>query len=731
MIVCGTSEAQVIVFFLQENLRDVEILETSYEKNIFHTKEITISESGRIFILEKGKTKLQELQLRQTKVDNNWIREIYLKVFAKDPNVLKLSKTRFSGHYHFGNIRTGISQVLGAVQFKRREITYSKYSFDETKNVLYHLLDYKIKSNFGKEQVKQRVFIYDFGEQDGDFVYRDKISILELRKSINSFTRSILTQSISVEKDYIVDISAIKKFESMSVDLVVILASGIRVFIDFPRGYAGKTFKTEGFRFYDPYRIRSSFGIKFIRLAINNIQQKTKIPSSLSTSKIDTTGIERFKMAPSSVSNKYLSMRSHSVPSETQFIKGPIIQKYHFNTFFVLSNYTSFGNFPFVLARNWRPASALKSGGFSMGIGLPAPNPTECLMVISGNNDEDIIEICPTSPERHFAYYKILPYSVHRKTPWTFNSPNTFFEPSLTNVQGSVQNVPTREQRSNQHLTNLKFVTLNDFAHQIYFSPNTYLVRSVTKLSMHVMLRPVDMCYTYLKAMSLMQIDNLLYHENYLVMPDVLEFFRSIGPLNFCACLIQILTHAESDFFISIPILQNALEKVIFKETRMQNKLQTSTVQKLINDCKTYSSVGTWQTSQKYSKIAHFLLREFAKTKDVPSKHKPEDYLNLLETYTFKEFREPLVVTETPISDGHLIKIIETFTLNFNNYIQLVDRRIGFSAFDGISSIMDNRSFTSADQIITKGLFSSETDKDSSISILQESCFLFMSRILG
>ena len=731
MIVFGTNESRVIIYFLEESFKDISFVESNYEKNVFSAKEITISDSGRIFILGQGKTKLQELQLRQTKVNNNWIRELCLKVFAKDTSRLKLSKTRFSGHFGIRYFWSGVSHALDMVQFKRREIITSTYSFDETKNVLYHMVDYKIKSNFGKETAKQRVFVYDFGEQDGDFVYRDKISIIELRKSIASYSRSILTQNVTVEKDYMVGLSAIKKYESTNVDLVIFMASGIRVFIDFPRGVAGKPFKTNGFRFYDPYRIRSSFGIKFIRFSRINISQKPKGESTISTIKNDIGFFDRYKVVPSLLDNRSIIRQSFSDPAERQTVKRAIRQKFHLNSFFVLANENPLCNNPFALTRNWRPASILANSGFSLISGSPSLIPVESVLIITDNNDEEIVDITPMACDPGFSYYKILPHSVNRRTPWTFSIPTLGFTFSETNTQESIKTIPVREHRVRPHLSQLKFVSLNDFSHQVYFPPKTYIVRSYTKLGLHVMLRPVDVCYTYLKAMSLMQIENQLYHESYMNMPDLLEFVRSIGLLNFCACLIQILSNTEEDFFISIPILQNALESVVFKDTKAHYKANASIIQKVLNDCRNMAKVGNWRTAQKYSKEAHLVLREFAKLRDEPPNLKPERFANLIDSYQSKEFEEPLVVTESPISDSYLIKIIETFAFNFNNYIQIIDRRAGHATFDGISSIMDNRSFTSADPNISKGLFGSDSDKDSQISIFQESCFVYMSRILG
>lgn len=735
MIVVGTSNSSVLVFLLKESLRDIEILRTEHSASDISAAQIVVDDSGRIFVLPAGQTKLLELDLKNRLASRMNIRRLIRGYLALDTRRISVHRTRLSGNFPL--LERGkrlLAGLLGAGPASRH-VSDCQFAADETKNVLYQFIDYNVRRLIRGVVYKQRIFVYDLGEQNEDFVLRCKIKLAELRRELRSYCRSALGQDIRADQEVITGIAAARKFEAHGVDLIVFLASGVRLFVQFERGRGNpKPRPGGGFRFLEPDRVRGIFAIKAVRFGVQGLNQAINEGTPMLENRIDRAA--DLRRAQPSLVPSYLAL-DRVLPLRAG--EDPKKFKYHFGRFLQLTGNPVERNPPVLFARNWRTLQLSKksvvlreSSDFNL---------KESLMPVCSDGQEQLLNFWPAAPERSFSSHRFLPYSAQRQGPWTFPAPpGPPFHPPTAGL-ASRQIKASSAGLDNPSLVQNKFVAFNEFAQQVYFPPALYFTISDSHVASHALLRPVDLCLTYLKALQLATPAERSLEEGALQMSDLADFFTEVGPLEFCACLLQLIAQANAEYFVSVPVLASAVFGVALKNQKEFLHKRNIVLQGYLDGLREGAAEGRFRGPGGRTKLTRAVAGAALRARESGSETRVGNFENLLFDYHREATPELLIVPESPVwpANRELSVLTAALALNFNFFATDFQRKWSESRswarlpadgslepgnpyHQGISA-----SLVSATQL--NG--SAEADKEPTLSILQSACFLYFARVLG
>lgn len=164
-----TVTGKLIICLLKErNPNQFEIFRTDFEVLDQSISACLVTETGRVFYQKRNEKALYEAVFET-------------KATAFHSFLSSIGRERLSVKQSVAADKSFIGRKLhSTLEFftrKKIEIEFSKICFDETKNLVYQLLSYKSTKFYVKERHKQRVYVYDLGRGNDQFVQRVKISL--------------------------------------------------------------------------------------------------------------------------------------------------------------------------------------------------------------------------------------------------------------------------------------------------------------------------------------------------------------------------------------------------------------------------------------------------------------------------------------------------------------------------------------------------------------------------
>lgn len=226
MLVVQTYKQLDIYVFVISNT--VQFIQTDFTLKSWEFQDFVITDTGRVFGVQKGEIKIREICLLKEKPKG--ILEYILPTAAVKQKSSEIP----------GSNNKSLAQKFKLIKHfipRYSDIEQSSFSFDDTKGIIYQLVRYK-KTRFMSTQKDEieKVLVYEIGDGKSPFLYRAKIKQKDLSEDVRKFfQRTQYGIGFQEEQLKIESISAVSKNEGNNVDLRVFLRNGYQIGIAFDR----------------------------------------------------------------------------------------------------------------------------------------------------------------------------------------------------------------------------------------------------------------------------------------------------------------------------------------------------------------------------------------------------------------------------------------------------------------------------------------------------------------
>lgn len=262
MLVTLSSEDILRVFLLvrKSNVK-MEIIQTSLKLEGILAHALVVTDTGRIFMQRRNSTEVCEIFFNEKSSLLNLLpsRKDALNLASKEAEKISASIFQKIGRVLKNSTLGGSTRIL-----------QSSLVYDETRNLLFQVIEYEKQRAFVSRSLRQKIVIYDLGRSEQEFVRRVTIRIPELRYLASNILAARETDAMRLSDDLLLSLIPLRRTESLSCDVLLVTRMGYRIYLELGRRRGAKppvpSNESRKFTFFDPSGDTiSGFLVKYVQ----------------------------------------------------------------------------------------------------------------------------------------------------------------------------------------------------------------------------------------------------------------------------------------------------------------------------------------------------------------------------------------------------------------------------------------------------------------------------------
>ena len=211
----------MVLYYVDVSSDDVRIVKSAYVMR--HTSRyMTISSTGRLFVLDSSDDRVEEVVFRHTGSKESVMDKI--KGILRMKSDVQCRRARD----HSGHSGDGDWARVRRMVYEKVELVDVQIDIDDTRNVLYQLVTYRYKTILSDEVVSV-VRVYDLGDQSNDYALVVEIDSRDIIE--NGIDRGKIPYSYDMRCTVIQNISVVSIYDSEDVKLILFMKNGYRMYV--------------------------------------------------------------------------------------------------------------------------------------------------------------------------------------------------------------------------------------------------------------------------------------------------------------------------------------------------------------------------------------------------------------------------------------------------------------------------------------------------------------------